>query len=76
VSLDHFLQRTRVLALWREILRTTRRIPDPATRAEMRQLAREEFERYRGVGDITQIRYLLSTGRTQWMAAERYIDGL
>jgi len=46
------------------------------TRKETRQLAREEFERNKYVTDITQIRYLISTGKTQWQAVERYIDGL
>jgi len=39
-------------------------------------MAREEFERNKNVTDITQIRYLISTGKTQWDSMERYIDGL
>jgi len=39
-------------------------------------MARDEFERNRNVTDITQIRYLISTGKTQWDSMERYIDGL
>lgn len=38
--------------------------------------ARIEFERNRKVEDITQIRYLISTGKTQWEGMERYIGGL
>lgn len=84
-------------------MRATRRIPDPATRAETRRMARAEFERNRHVTDLVRIpsssdfsfflaslllltlaclthkdhiRYLLSTGKTEWENMERYIDGL
>jgi len=76
LSLDRFLQRARALALYRTILRSTRRIGDPAARAETRRFARDEFERHRAVADIGHIRYLLSTGKTEWESMERYIDGL
>lgn len=76
LSLDHFLLRSRVLSLYRTITRATGRIKDPATRAETRKFARDEFERHRGVTDISHIRYLLSTGKTEWESMERYINGL
>lgn len=102
-----FIQRARVLAFYRTILRSTRRIPDPATRAETLKFVRDEFERHRGVTDLVgprrrwllffwfmlpgfvlsltseltytkkdHIRYLLSTGKTEWETMERYINGL
>ncbi|CZT44811.1 uncharacterized protein RSE6_16161 [Rhynchosporium secalis] len=76
ISLDHFLQRSKALSLWRSIVRGCRKINDPSTRGETLRFAREEFVRNRGVEDITQIRYLISTGKTQWEGMERYIDGL
>ncbi|KAI9682054.1 MAG: hypothetical protein M1817_000108 [Caeruleum heppii] len=76
LSLNHFLQRGRTLALWREIVRAVNRIPESSTREEMRRFAREEFERHRDVTDITKIRYLVSTGKTQFQSMERYIDEL
>ncbi|KAH8682757.1 hypothetical protein BX600DRAFT_50186 [Xylariales sp. PMI_506] len=76
LSLDHFLQRSRALSLYRTILRGTRRIGDPATRSETRSFARAEFERHRGVTDLGHIRYLLSTGKTEWENMERYIGGM
>ncbi|KAK4208131.1 complex 1 LYR protein [Rhypophila decipiens] len=76
LSLDHFLQRSRALAFYRSILRATRRIQDPKTRAETRKHVRDEFERNRHVTDLNHIRYLLSTGKTEWEAMERYVDGL
>ncbi|WYZ43932.1 hypothetical protein EsH8_VII_000368 [Colletotrichum jinshuiense] len=76
LSLDHFLQRSRALSLYREIIRGTRRIVDPNTRAESRRFARDEFERHRDVTDIGHIRYLISTGKTEWQGMERYVDGM
>jgi hypothetical protein len=52
VTYIQFLQRGRVLSLWRQVLRSTRRIADENTRQEMRQLAREEFERNKAVTDL------------------------
>lgn len=98
-----FLQRSRVLALYRTVLRGTRRIADHRTRDETRLFARQEIERHRDVQDLVcqptpwsppmhqlasrgfhtdrtpsqqHIRYLLSTGKTQWEGLERYIDGM
>ncbi|KAF9876866.1 hypothetical protein CkaCkLH20_05712 [Colletotrichum karsti] len=94
LSLDQFLQRSRALSLYREIIRGTRRIADPTTRAESRRYARDEFERHRDVTDVVclfphthltlrtdtvgqgHIRYLISTGKTEFQGMERYIDGL
>ncbi|KAI8264842.1 LYR motif-containing protein 2 [Colletotrichum sp. SAR 10_77] len=73
LSLDH---RSRALSLYREILRGTQRIADPTTRAESRRYARDEFERHRDVTDINHIRYLISTGKTEFQGMERYIDGM
>ncbi|KAF7562967.1 hypothetical protein G7046_g1132 [Stylonectria norvegica] len=74
LSLDQFLQRSKALALYRTVLRGTKRIVDPTTRAESRKYARDEFERHRNVKD--SVKYLLSTGKTEWEGMERYIDGL
>lgn len=74
VSLEHFLQRQRVLGLWRDIVRSTKTIPNESIRTEMRSFAKEEFERNRHVKDPTQIRYLISTGREQMKSMQRYVD--
>ncbi|KAK7913963.1 LYR motif-containing protein 2 [Apiospora marii] len=76
LSLEHFLQRSKVLALYRTILRGTGHIQDATTRNETRGFARAEFERHRGVTDLGHIRYLLSTGKTEWETMERYIGGM
>ncbi|KAF2112325.1 hypothetical protein BDV96DRAFT_498152, partial [Lophiotrema nucula] len=61
-----FIQRQRVLALWRQILRSTASIPDASTKKDMRQFARAEFEQHRHITDLGHIRYLISHGRTQF----------
>ncbi|KAK4186285.1 hypothetical protein QBC35DRAFT_501621 [Podospora australis] len=76
LSLEHFVQRSRVLSFYRAILRSTRRISDPTTKADTLRHVRQEFERNKNVTDLGHIRYLLSTGKTEWESMERYIDGL
>lgn len=76
LGLDHFLQRQRVISLWRDIIRATNKIPPSSTRDEMRRYAREGFERSRSVTNLTQIRYLISTGKTEFEGMQRYIDEL
>ncbi|NJR31265.1 LYR motif-containing protein [bacterium] len=76
LSLDHFLLRQRALSLWRDIVRATNKIPDSTTRAEMRQYARQGFLRNRNVTDLTHIRYLISTAKTEFDGMRRYVDEL
>ncbi|KAJ4164448.1 hypothetical protein LMH87_006124 [Akanthomyces muscarius] len=76
LSLDHFLQRSRVISFYRHILRSCRDIKDAQTRRETQKFARDELERHRHVTDLQHIRYLLSTGKTEWDAMERYIGGM
>ncbi|KAF1973990.1 hypothetical protein BU23DRAFT_462800 [Bimuria novae-zelandiae CBS 107.79] len=66
LGLDHFIQRQRALALWRDIVRSTASISEPGIRQEMVQFARSEFEKHRHVTDLSHIRYLISTGKTQF----------
>jgi hypothetical protein len=73
MSLDHFLQRQRVMSLWREVVRATNKINQEDTRLEMRNFAREEFERYRNIDDLEHIRYLVSTGKEQLKSMSRYV---
>ncbi|KAF3402270.1 hypothetical protein DPV78_004300 [Talaromyces pinophilus] len=67
------------------------KIPPSATRTELRDYARNEFNRNRGVEDVVRIsslslrgedwgmahiRYLLSAGKTEFDTMRRYIDEL
>ncbi|KAJ5333532.1 uncharacterized protein N7506_007315 [Penicillium brevicompactum] len=52
ISLDHFIQRQRVLSFWREIVRALIKVPPSSTRSELRNYARAEFERHRELTDL------------------------
>ncbi|OGE51897.1 hypothetical protein PENARI_c012G11541 [Penicillium arizonense] len=66
VGLDHFIQRGRVLAFWREVVRALNKIPPSSTRNELHNYARTEFERHREVSDLT--------GKAEFETMRRYID--
>lgn len=71
LSLNRFLLRTRVLNLYRTILRSSRQqLSDPGTRTEMRSFARVEIERYKDVEEESEIRYLVGKGEKEW---ERFL---
>ncbi|KAF2148689.1 hypothetical protein K461DRAFT_282163 [Myriangium duriaei CBS 260.36] len=74
LSLEHFVQRQRAIALYRDISRALKKIPPSPTRSEMHHFARTEFEQHRAVTDISHIRYLISTGRTQFDSMKRYVE--
>jgi hypothetical protein len=52
IELIQFLQRGRALALWRTIVRGSRKIADQGTREETLRFAREEFKRNKNVEDL------------------------
>ncbi|RCI12545.1 hypothetical protein L249_0292 [Ophiocordyceps polyrhachis-furcata BCC 54312] len=59
-SLKHFLQRARVLSLYRTMIRGTARITNAQTKAETRKLLRDEFERHRHLHDLCSHRFLMA----------------
>ncbi|CAM8972235.1 unnamed protein product [Rhodiola kirilowii] len=61
LSLQDFILRARVLKLYRQALRATKRAPLPA-RAELRLTVRQEMELNRGCNDKQTIRFLTSEG--------------
>lgn len=75
LSLDHFLLRQRVISLYRTIIRACHKIPPP-TREEMKKFAREEFEQHKAVEDLRKIRYLLSTGKTDFERLGKQVSGM
>jgi len=75
LSLEHFVQRQRVLGLWRTILRSLFKVPK-GKRDEPIAYAKNEFERNKHITEISHIRYLISTGKTEFEKMERYIDEL
>ena len=75
-TLKHFLLHQQALSLYRSIIRSAHRLPSPPARDEMRAYAREEFERSREITDLTRIRYLLSTGRAEWVRLRGMFGGV
>jgi hypothetical protein len=74
LSLQAFIQRQRVLALYRDILRSLyRHMPNPQ-RHESIAYVREEFWRNRNVDDVDRVRYLVSVGKAEWDTARRGVE--
>ncbi|KAL3258573.1 hypothetical protein ABHI18_005946 [Aspergillus niger] len=49
-------------------------IPSSSTKDELHRYARGEFERNRNITDLQHIRYLISTGKSEFDMMRRYID--
>ncbi|XP_018599402.1 LYR motif-containing protein 2 [Scleropages formosus] len=60
LSLKQFLQRQRVLAVYRRILRTIRQVPDEADRRYLREWARDEFRRNKEASNPDAIRMMIT----------------
>ncbi|XP_054900597.1 LYR motif-containing protein 2 [Poeciliopsis prolifica] len=60
LSLKQFLQRQKVLGLYRGILRTIRQVPDEADRKYLRDWAREEFKRNKNATNQDAIRMMIT----------------
>ncbi|RPB21642.1 hypothetical protein L211DRAFT_426110 [Terfezia boudieri ATCC MYA-4762] len=73
-TLKQFILRSRVLGLYRNVLRTLRNI-NPSLRTELKTYARGEFERNRFVAEESHVRYLLSLGEKELGQMKRYIMG-
>ncbi|KAL7872373.1 hypothetical protein SRHO_G00073560 [Serrasalmus rhombeus] len=60
LNLKQFLQRQRVLGLYRSMLRTIRQVPDEADRKYLRDWAREEFKRNKEATNQDAIRMMIT----------------
>ena len=76
LSLEHFLLRSRVLGLYRNITRAIYQIPDADARREPMAHAKGEFMRNKDVTEAARIRYLASTGKAEWDGMRRYVEEL
>lgn len=74
LSLEHFLLRSRVLNLYRTIVRAIYQIPDKDARRDPIAHAKGEFARNKDVKETEQIRYLVSTGKAEWDGMRRYVE--
>ncbi|XP_029903256.1 LYR motif-containing protein 2 [Myripristis murdjan] len=59
-SLKQFLQRQRVLSIYRNMLRTIRQVPDEGDRKYLRDWAREEFKRNKTATNQDAIRMMIT----------------
>ncbi|XP_026885357.1 LYR motif-containing protein 2 isoform X1 [Electrophorus electricus] len=60
LSFKQFLQRQKVLSLYRNMLRTIRQVPDDADRKYLRDWAREEFKRNKDATNQDDIRMMIT----------------
>ncbi|XP_071391089.1 LYR motif-containing protein 2 [Centroberyx affinis] len=59
-SLKQFLQRQRVLGIYRNMLRAIRQVPDEGDRKYLRDWARDEFKRNKNATDQDAIRMMIT----------------
>ncbi|XP_006007145.1 LYR motif-containing protein 2 [Latimeria chalumnae] len=71
LSLKQFLQRQKVLNLYRSILRTIRCVPNESDRRYLREWAREEFKRNKGATEEDVIRLMVTQGNLQLQELEK-----
>ncbi|XP_070705674.1 LYR motif-containing protein 2 [Pempheris klunzingeri] len=60
LSLKQFLQRQRILGIYRTMLRTIRQVPDEADRKYLRDWARDEFKRNKNATEQDAIRMMVT----------------
>ncbi|KAK9956343.1 hypothetical protein ABG768_014084 [Culter alburnus] len=60
LSFKQFLQRQKVLGIYRDLLRTIRKIPLESNRRYLRDWAREEFKRNKSETDQDVIRMMIT----------------
>ncbi|XP_053087585.1 LYR motif-containing protein 2 isoform X2 [Pangasianodon hypophthalmus] len=64
LTLKQFLQRQKVLGLYRNMLRTIRQVPDEADRKYLKDWAREEFKRNKEATDQIVFKIAFDKRRT------------
>ncbi|GFT51353.1 LYR motif-containing protein 2 [Nephila pilipes] len=64
VTFSQFLLRSKTLKLYRDILRTIKRIPNKEHQGELKKMVREDFEQNRQQTDEEIIKFHLTRGRT------------
>ncbi|KAG6591251.1 LYR motif-containing protein 2, partial [Cucurbita argyrosperma subsp. sororia] len=73
LDLQEFILRARVLKLYRQALRTTRKAPVHA-REELRHTIRQEMENNRSCSDRQKVRFLLSEGMERLKRLDEMLD--
>uniref|UniRef100_UPI0037E88468 LYR motif-containing protein 2 n=1 Tax=Semicossyphus pulcher TaxID=241346 RepID=UPI0037E88468 len=60
LTLKQFLQRQKILGIYRNMLRTIRHVPDEADRKYLRDWARDEFKRNKNATNQDAIRMMVT----------------
>ncbi|KAK2856666.1 hypothetical protein Q5P01_005401 [Channa striata] len=63
LSLKEFLQRQKVLGIYRDMLRTIQQVPDEVDRKYLRDWARDEFKRNKESTDQDAIRMMITQAK-------------
>ncbi|KAJ2760132.1 LYR motif-containing protein 2 [Coemansia sp. BCRC 34490] len=66
LSFKQFIQRGKVLAMYRKYMRLLKQIPDKKTRKEMREWIRFDFDKYRSETDSQRIEVLIGQANRQF----------
>ncbi|XP_041109632.1 LYR motif-containing protein 2 [Polyodon spathula] len=74
LTLKQFLQRQKVLCLYRTLLRTIRLVPNEADRQYLTSWARDEFKRNRGAKEEDAIRMMVSQGNLHLQELQRTLQ--
>ncbi|KAL8211512.1 hypothetical protein R6Q57_005949 [Mikania cordata] len=72
-DLQTFILRARVLKLYRQALRVTKRAPEHS-KGELMQTIRDEMEKNRDCNDKQKIRYLISEGMERLKGLDEMLD--
>ncbi|KAJ2855377.1 LYR motif-containing protein 2 [Coemansia asiatica] len=65
-----FIQRGKVINMYRKFMRLTKRIPDKQTRLETRQWIRDDFHRHAGQTDPARIDVILAQANRHYKELE------
>ncbi|TWW68352.1 LYR motif-containing protein 2 [Takifugu flavidus] len=57
---DQFLQRQKILGIYREMLRTIRQVPEEGDRKYLKDWARDEFKRNKSVTNQDAVRMMIT----------------
>ncbi|CAL8311825.1 unnamed protein product [Lota lota] len=71
LTLKQFLQRQRVLGLYRSLLRTIREVPDQADRSYLQAWARDEFQRNKNATNQDAIRMMIMQAKNHLEELQR-----
>ncbi|XP_053699906.1 LYR motif-containing protein 2 [Synchiropus splendidus] len=63
LTLKQFLQRQKVLGIYRSMLRAIQQVPEEADRKYLRDWARDEFKRNRGATDQDAVRMMITQAK-------------